>query len=391
MSCVALVLVAAALDHTACGYTTSPSYRAPPPAEPRAACDGVFFVYFLNDQKIHFALSRDGFHFTPLLNNSAIPGLDGDNDTSIRDPFVRWDPQSRLYRMVATDGYRFGHDATIWYWESSNLIDWTEQRALPVMAAYQGEFQDTWAPEWVWDVNKEEYVVFWTTRWLPGNGTGKFDPACTNDNLNRFSQWHTRTKDWRTFAQPSVLIDMHCNKTDYAPMQLGDGGYDCDIAYHDGLYHAYWKSMQAPSKQIGHTAWNDQNIQPWSGVHVVTSPDLKTWSTPLPATHDMDPEMLGMWGAEGPELLVVNETMMHLYFDCSFQPFDPKKWSRPPYGVAVARYPDGYHDVKSWETVPGSCTGNSTANMLFPPGATQGSFICVSNAQYTHLEAKWPP
>jgi len=64
-----------------------------------APCAGVFFVHFLADQKIRFALSRDGFHFTPLLNNTAVPDLDGDGNSSIRDPFLRFDPASGLYRM----------------------------------------------------------------------------------------------------------------------------------------------------------------------------------------------------------------------------------------------------------------------------------------------------
>ena len=151
---------------------------------------------------------------------------------------------------MATDGYKFGHDALIWYWESKDLVSWTQQRALPVMAAFDGEFQDTWAPEWVWDAAAKEYVVFWTTRWLPGKADGKFDPSCTNPNPQRFSQWHSRTKDWRTFTRPSVLIDMHCNNDSFAPMALGDGGYDCDIVQApDGMYHAYFKSMQAVSNQ----------------------------------------------------------------------------------------------------------------------------------------------
>ena len=50
--------------------------------------------------------------------------------------------------MVATDGYEFGHDALIWYWETKDLLTWTKQRALPVMADFKGSFQDTWAPEW---------------------------------------------------------------------------------------------------------------------------------------------------------------------------------------------------------------------------------------------------
>ena len=85
------------------------------------------------------------------------------------------------------------------------------------------------------------------------------------------------------------------------------------------------------------------------------------------------------------------------------------------YGVATAKYPDGYTDPSSWKTLPGSCaqrrsfasalsswnqsdaapfrprcTGNNSAAMDFPPGATQGSFICVTDEQYAAIEKKWP-
>eukprot|EP01046_Picozoa_sp_COSAG06_P003346 COSAG06_NODE_129_length_22602_cov_7.116318_24_plen_162_part_00 len=86
-------------------------------------CQNVLFVNFQGDQQIRFALSRDGFHYTPLLNNTVVPGFtDGNEATSLRDPYLNWDPKSQLYRMVATDGHRFGHDAQIWYWESKDLL-----------------------------------------------------------------------------------------------------------------------------------------------------------------------------------------------------------------------------------------------------------------------------
>ena len=197
-------------------------------------------------------------------------------------------------------------------------------------------------------------MIFWTTRWLPtANLTDKFHPSCDNKataekgNSSRFSQWHTRTKDWHTFSDPTQLIDFDCMMASVSPMELGDGGYDTNIVYHPGdkLYRAYFKSMQAPSLQVGGKPWDDQNIQPYSGVHVVTSPDLKSWSLPQPAPHGGDSRMIGPWGVEGPELLVFNDTM-HLYYDCSFQP-TPPGFPKAPYGVSTAPYPDGFTDLSS--------------------------------------------
>ena len=251
------------------------------------------------------------------------------------------------------------------------------------------------APEWVWDHAKQEYVIFWTTRWLPtANLTDKFSPDCDNKAMgdkgsSRFSQWHTRTKDWKIFSDPKMFIDFDCMLNSVAPMKLGDGGYDTDIVYYPGdkTYRAFFKSMQAPSLEIGGKPWDDKNIQPWSGVHVVTSADLHTWSLPQPSPKGLTPQMIGPWGVEGPELLIVNETM-HLYYDCSFQP-TPAGFPKPPYGVSTAPYPDGFTDLSSWSTVVGSCTGNGTL-VEFPIGATQGGFICITNEQFAAIEKKWP-
>ena len=251
------------------------------------------------------------------------------------------------------------------------------------------------APEWVWDHAKQEYVIFWTTRWLPtANLTDKFSPDCDNKAMgdkgsSRFSQWHTRTKDWKIFSDPKMFIDFDCMLDSVAPMKLGDGGYDTDIVYYPGdkTYRAFFKSMQAPSLEIGGKNWDDKNIQPWSGVHMVTSADLHTWSLPQPSPKGLTPQMIGPWGVEGPELLIVNETM-HLYYDCSFQP-TPAGFPKPPYGVSTAPYPDGFTDLSSWSTVVGSCTGNGTL-VEFPIGATQGGFICITNEQFAAIEKKWP-
>ena len=96
-----MVLRAAALLLAVSATAAAGRPRSSAAADP-APCAGVFFVHFLADQKIRFALSRDGFHFTPLLNNTAVPDLDGDGNSSIRDPFLRFDAASGLYRMCGS-------------------------------------------------------------------------------------------------------------------------------------------------------------------------------------------------------------------------------------------------------------------------------------------------
>lgn len=106
------------------------------------------------------------------------------------------------------------------------------------------------------------------------------------------------------------------------------------------------------------------------------------------------------WGTEGPELLRADRgSQLRLYYDCTLQPVPPGH-SYPLYGLSLAPYPAGLqngtggsragsNDASSaWATVPGSCTGSS-AELVFPEGATHGSFLCVSDTQALALVAKW--
>jgi len=98
---------------------------------------------------------------------------------------------------------------------------------------------------------------------------------------------------------------------------------------------------------------------------------------------------------EGPEMLVVNETTMHLYYDCTFHPGVPG-WSRPPFGLSTAPYPDGFTDPASWTPAPGSCgvgfndSSPPPNGVRFPNGATHGGFICVTEEEYQGLTKAFP-
>jgi hypothetical protein len=86
---------------------------------------------------------------------------------------------------------------------------------------------------------------------------------------------------------------------------------------------------------------------------------------------------------EGPEAVAFNGGWL-LYFDCSFWP-TPSGYPRPPYGVATI---PSLSDP-TYTFVPGSCNANST-DVSFPPAATHGAFICVSDAQEAALKKAFP-
>ena len=76
----------------------------------------------------------------------------------------------------------------------------------------------------------------------------------------------------------------------------------------DGSLRLYYKDSRAPVETDVDT------MQRTSGTKQASSYDGgASWTDPTPVL-----ELIGPWGTEGPELLVVNKTL-RMYFDCTFQ------------------------------------------------------------------------
>ena len=78
-----------------------------PAVDAAQSCDAVLFVYFLDDERARFALSRDSFHFSTLNGGAPIPQLRPPKNTSVRDPFVNRAPNG-MYHLVATNDVHVG-------------------------------------------------------------------------------------------------------------------------------------------------------------------------------------------------------------------------------------------------------------------------------------------
>ena len=188
-------------------------------------------------------------------------------------------------------------------------------------------------------------------------------------------------QDWANFSAPSLVFDPACTPASYAPYNYSEGGIDGDITFNptDQKYYLVYKDGRSPAPTDVHT------LQHTSGARVSVSEDLVHWSKETPAVGFFG----GVWGLEGPEVLVVNNTEMRLYFDCAWQPI-PQGYPHggPPFGVATAPYPDGYTNPNAWTTVEGSCTqwpDSPAAKVAFPGGASQGSVVCLDEAEYSAL------
>lgn len=181
------------------------------------------FAYFLGNEphqeRIFFAVSDDGYHFTPLNGNQPVitqtKGKQG-----VRDPYI-FKGQDEYYYIVGTDmkcieGWEANHALVTW--RSKDLINWTDETIID-MFDLGGDFANTtraWAPQAIWDKKEGMYMLYWA--------------HSTKEN-NTAGMYYAHTKDFRTITEPKPLYCRYC--------QTIDG----DIIYNEKkkLYYLYFK------------------------------------------------------------------------------------------------------------------------------------------------------
>ncbi|MGW3607785.1 immunoglobulin-like domain-containing protein [Micromonospora sp. NPDC005161] len=201
------------------------------PLPKREPLDGYAFPYFTgegsaNGEQIYFAASRgnDPLHWDEL--NGGQPVLTSTfGDKGVRDPFIIRSPEGDKFYLIATDLKIFGNgnwDAAqrtgskyIEVWESTDLVNWSEQRHVRVSPDTAG---NTWAPEAYYDESIGAYVVFWASKLYSQD-----DPNHTGGTYNRMM--YATTRDFRTFSEPQVWVDPGYSVIDSTVIKEGDTFY----------------------------------------------------------------------------------------------------------------------------------------------------------------------
>ena len=134
---------------------------------------GYLFVHFIGEQEdgeqIYFSISRDGLHWTDL--NGGKPILySRKGELGVRDPYPVRNPVDGKCYLIATDlriqagkGWTAAQEQgsrDLMVWESMDLIHWSEQRACRVGLPEAG---CVWAPEAIYDRDKEAFLVFFAS------------------------------------------------------------------------------------------------------------------------------------------------------------------------------------------------------------------------------------
>ncbi|MRG47512.1 family 43 glycosylhydrolase [Chitinophaga sp. SYP-B3965] len=172
------------------------------------AQDSVYlFSYFKDNGQdgLHLAYSMDGYSWKTLKHDSSFLKPTAGKDQLMRDPCIIRGADG-LFHMVWTVSW---NEQSIGYASSRDLIHWSAQKDIPVMA-YEPATRNCWAPEITYDAKKKEYMIYWATT-IPG----RF-PAGerTGDNNYNHRMYYVTTKDFSQFSPAKLLYDHGFNVID---------------------------------------------------------------------------------------------------------------------------------------------------------------------------------
>lgn len=275
------------------------------------------FSYFQNNGEdgLHLAWSTNGIQWETLKQGrSFLRPLVG-KSRLMRDPCVTTGPDG-TFHMVWTDSW---DSSTIGYASSKDLIHWSEQRALPVMAQ-EPAVRNCWAPEVVYDPAQKHFRIFWAST-VPG----KFPESKSggrNDKNHRI--YSTTTGDFQTFAPTTLYFDP------------GHNVIDSTLLPHKGKWVMFYKDeTQTPVAQ--------------KNLHLATAETPAGPFTVVPEPVNRP----GSW-VEGPSALKVGDEVF-LYFDA---------YTRHHYAALASK------DLKSWRDI--------TPRLSMPKGIRHGTAFEVS-------------
>jgi beta-xylosidase len=206
---------------------------------------------------VYFAISGDG-HRWQMLNDGK-PWLPPSHAGELmRDPFLTRGPDSEFH-MVWTWEWRV---KSIGYAHSKDLVHWSEQKEIPLMAAVEGT-RNTWAPEIYWDAAKNKWLIFWSSV-VDGKHEG-----------NRI--YSALTPDFEHFTTPAIFFDP------------GYEVIDATILRDGSKYYLVFKDeRKEPLKKFLQIASGPSLEGPWSGI---SEPFTESWSEG-PSAMKLDKEFI---------------------------------------------------------------------------------------------------
>ena len=276
--------------------------------------EGYVFSYFKGNGEdgLHLASSEDGYKWETLKKDASFLTPQVGKDKLMRDPCVIKGGDG-MYHMVWTVSWT---DKGIGYASSKDLIHWSKQEFIPVMA-HEKNARNTWAPEITYDENSKKYLIYWAS-----TIDGKFTETQSSEEKGYNHRiYYTTTKDFKKFKKTKLL---------YEP---GFNVIDASIVKDEKGYIMYLK--------------DETKVPVQKNLKIATSKNLEG-----PYSKAGEP-ITGKYWAEGPTATQINGEWV-VYFD---------KYTQKKYG-AVKQTSKGWEDISE--------------QISFPQGTRHGTIIKVS-------------
>ncbi|NEW81992.1 MAG: glycoside hydrolase family 43 protein [Mariniphaga sp.] len=282
------------------------------------------FSYFTDNGQdgLHLAYSKDGLKWEALNNGKSLVTPTVGQDKLMRDPFIL-QGKNGIFHMVWTSSWK---ESQIGYASSKDLINWSEQKAILVMA-HEPTAKNCWAPEMVYDPQNKNYIIFWATT-IPGRHS---DVASSESEkgLNH-RMYSTTTSDFKTFSPTKLFFNPNFSVIDATILPKGN------------MFYMFLK--------------NENPNPPEKNIRITKS---KNASGPYPT--EVTAPITGNYWAEGPTALEVSD-FVYVYFD---------KYTEHKYGAVRSK------NMKDWEDV--------SDKVSFPDGVRHGTAFKVSNEIFKNL------
>lgn len=292
-----------------------------------SARDVYMFSYFRGEKDgLHLAYSYDGLEWTALNKNQSLLKPEVGDDRLMRDPSIV-QGKDGTFHMVWTSSW---NDRIIGYASSPDLVHWSEQKAIPVMAN-EPEAKNCWAPELFYDEPTDTYYIIWATT-IPGRHS--YVASSESEKQWNHRIYYTTTKDFKTFTKTRMFFNPDFNVIDAAIV--------CDPVKKD-LLMVLKNENSAPA---------EKNIRITRTGEIRQGFPTKV-SSPI----------TGDYWAEGPAPLFVGDTL-YVYFD---------KYTKGCYG-AVRSLDHG----QTWTDV--------SEEVSFPKGIRHGTAFKVSETVFQNLK-----
>lgn len=282
--------------------------------------DSVYlFCYFKGGgDGLHYAYSEDGYKWTAMFNDSVVLKAEVSRDKLFRDPCIVKGPDG-TYHMVWTVSWA---DKGIGYASSKDLVNWSKQQFIPVMA-HEDSAKNTWAPEINYDPAKKEFMIYWAS-----TVAGKFSQKDTSAEGRKYNHrmYYVTTKNFKKFSKAKILYNPDFSVIDASIIKNGD------------QYLMFLKNE---------TRWPVEK-----NLRIATSKKLTGPYSPagVPIT--------GKYWAEGPTAAKVNGSWV-VYFD---------KYTEKKYGAVSSS------DLVQWEDI--------SDKISFPKGVRHGTVITISRKEF---------